>query len=618
MEVHLWAGVGIGGWGLQLLGGHGEDVELAHGVVVDHNLVDKYRRVERAYLNVVAVAGEIDIDVDNDLSALFGGLPLRRMGIGAHAHYLRLAIVDTHRQPYVVAQIVGHGYGSYPHDSLASEFGEEGVGQAATGRHHHRLHAVAKHRDRLYPLGGAAEMAGVAGYGIADIEIERLGALLGKALDGVVRQRAGELGLCHQGHVGKREGMLPLAAEHAGKLAVERQQLLVGCPAAHGRGQCLIVANERTGAAYMARLLSLQLLDRHEPCCPDGVVDPGEERLAALLGHEGGNGGESLDECLVVGKIALELVAKGIGHELDIHLLGSAYAHEMVILGEHGQQAVGSLLAKLLGKPRVKVGGDIGGIDIGDVPRHIHEERELVSHGAWIVNPGYPFVAGTLVVSGLHLSINAAGLGGGEPALTNLHTLGAPTVAVGMAQQIAMESQEKLVEAVTVEAMALGDESTPRHRGPLDGEVVGSESEIVAAQGSDIAPPRPRRDTRKAREFKDAIGSAIGIAAQHHDMSALDTDGKGIVFGDDTVDRHLASLEPPEVLVAHLVELENLYHSPRTMLGAMAGDGAHIFGKHIERHIDYARSLAHKTIFHAASTAVPDHVLGPRGKHEAA
>ena len=101
-------------------------------------------------------------------------------------------------------------------------------------------------------------------------------------------------------------------------------------------------------------------------------------------------------------------------------------------------------------------------------------------------------------------------------------------------------------------------------------------------------------------------------------MSALDTDGKGIVFGDDTVDRHLASLEPPEVLVAHLVELENLYHSPRTMLGAMAGDGAHIFGKHIERHIDYARSLAHKTIFHAASPAVPDHVLGPRGKHEAA
>ena len=65
-------------------------------------------------------------------------------------------------------------------------------------------------------------MAGVAGYGIADIEIERLGALLGKALDGVVRQRAGELGLCHQGHVGKREGMLPLAVEHAGKLAVER------------------------------------------------------------------------------------------------------------------------------------------------------------------------------------------------------------------------------------------------------------------------------------------------------------------------------------------------------------------------------------------------------------
>ena len=121
----------------------------------------------------------------------------------------------------------------------------------------------------------------------------------------------------------------------------------------------------------MARLLGLQLLDRHEPCCPDGIVDPGEERLAALLGHEGGNGGESLDECLVVGKIALELVAKGIGHELDIHLLGSAYAHEMVILGEHGQQAVGSLLAKLLGKPRVKVGGNIGGIDIGDVPRHI-------------------------------------------------------------------------------------------------------------------------------------------------------------------------------------------------------------------------------------------------------
>ena len=89
----------------------------------------------------------------------------------------------------------------------------------------------------------------------------------------------------------------------------------------------------------MARLLGLQLLDRHEPCCPDGIVDPGEERLAAHLGHEGGNGGESLDECLVVGEIALELVAKGIGHELDIHLLGSAYAHEMVSTGNRRSAA---------------------------------------------------------------------------------------------------------------------------------------------------------------------------------------------------------------------------------------------------------------------------------------
>ena len=44
---------------------------------------------------------------------------------------------------------------------------EHTLGQAATRRHHHRLHAMAKHRDRLYPLAGAAEMG-------HDIEIRAL------------------------------------------------------------------------------------------------------------------------------------------------------------------------------------------------------------------------------------------------------------------------------------------------------------------------------------------------------------------------------------------------------------------------------------------------------------
>ncbi len=135
---------------------------------------------------------------------------------------------------------------------------------------------------------------------------------------------------------------------------------------------------------------------------------------------------------------------------------------------------------------------------------------------------------------------------------------------------------------VVEEDAAVGD------RGTLQCAEIGADGELRAAFGGHIAPPHPRRDTRHARKFEDAVGCAAAIAADDSKLFVVDVDVESVGFRGQFIDGHACFFQRIPDGRRGFVQFNDADRGFRSWCGNRfeAGDLPEVAPEQVERHTD--------------------------------